>query len=748
MKSNKTRSLILSLLTIPLLFAILFFSMGNGPSWWTDRDVLNQGTANDFAGALSGHVKWIATNAYLELEANLPNGAGTNIEDMVQAFPSTNNYQLLNVGQIKNVASNFWLRLAQEHRARTFPWTGENPNDYSAANIGQLKAAFNFDLTSDNDNDGLADSWEIGWFGSTNETASGDFDNDGANNLEEFTFGLNPDKVDTDNDGVGDGIELDNGNDPAISNSYTLLPFIEAFETDTVTTGDISNQNNWVAYPSGKAVVQTSTKYSGSQALELQASLNSATAYQVLGGANETMVWTEFYTIPARNMSTNEPLVSSSCASAFYVNSNGVIVVYDGSSRNWTTITSHTPIPTGTWTKITIRQNYANQEYAMWLDGTAIVSEVAFANPIVEYSQARFVGDEEESTFVDDLTVSGNYASLEYSIEGEIEYDGSQTGTWRIVAVSVSNSWSLYNSTSIADEGEYTISNIAGLEEYWIKAFCDRDNDGKWDEQEVWGEYSSSIYLTNNLTEIDIDIEEPDDDEDEMADWIEKDIVDDTTTDNITRIDHVLPDDDYDGDGVSNGKEIELGTDPTSASSVPPTLAFASATYLYAENAGDVQIPIELLPSASSNVTAWLSVSGGTAELGVDYQFTDQTVSFSSGTTTQDVSLTISTNQVLEPVENIILTLSDITGPAVLGRSTYVIQISDAQADTDEDGMPDWWEQTHFGGATNAVPELDEDEDEWGNLMEFLIGGNPTKGWLLDTEDTLKARVETEMEGQ
>ena len=44
----------------------------------------------------------------------------------------------------------------------------------------------------DSDNDSLPDWWEIRYFYSLNEVASGDYDNDGYNNLEEFAAGTDP----------------------------------------------------------------------------------------------------------------------------------------------------------------------------------------------------------------------------------------------------------------------------------------------------------------------------------------------------------------------------------------------------------------------------------------------------------------------------------------------------------------------------------------------------------------------------
>jgi len=46
-------------------------------------------------------------------------------------------------------------------------------------------------------------------------------------------------------------------------------------------------------------------------------------------------------------------------------------------------------------------------------------------------------------------------------------------------------------------------------------------------------------------------------------------------------------------------------------------------------------------------------------------------------------------------------------------------------ADTDGDGMPDWWEQAHFGNPTNALPQLDDDGDGASNLEEYAADTEP-----------------------
>jgi len=57
--------------------------------------------------------------------------------------------------------------------------------------------------------------------------------------------------------------------------------------------------------------------------------------------------------------------------------------------------------------------------------------------------------------------------------------------------------------------------------------------------------------------------------------------------------------------------------------------------------------------------------------------------------------------------------------------SAAVYVVPDLQ-DTDGDGMPDSWEELHFGGATNGIASADVDGDDADNLSEFMADTIPT----------------------
>jgi len=46
--------------------------------------------------------------------------------------------------------------------------------------------------------------------------------------------------------------------------------------------------------------------------------------------------------------------------------------------------------------------------------------------------------------------------------------------------------------------------------------------------------------------------------------------------------------------------------------------------------------------------------------------------------------------------------------------------------DTDDNGLPDWWELKYFGVLTGTDPNADPDHDGVSNLNEYLAGTNPT----------------------
>jgi subtilisin family serine protease len=65
--------------------------------------------------------------------------------------------------------------------------------------------------------------------------------------------------------------------------------------------------------------------------------------------------------------------------------------------------------------------------------------------------------------------------------------------------------------------------------------------------------------------------------------------------------------------------------------------------------------------------------------------------------------------------------------PALAGKTVTGGRLNLARiVDSDNNGLPDWWELQYFGHLTGTDPHADPDGDGASNLAEFLAGTNPT----------------------
>jgi alpha-tubulin suppressor-like RCC1 family protein len=94
-----------------------------------------------------------------------------------------------------------------------------------------------WDLLSDQDDDNIADNWEIIYFGNRLRDGLGDCDNDGMTDIEEYQYGTDPILEDTDGDGMPDDWEVD----------YTLDPLMNDADEDA----DEDGYSNLQEYQAG-----------------------------------------------------------------------------------------------------------------------------------------------------------------------------------------------------------------------------------------------------------------------------------------------------------------------------------------------------------------------------------------------------------------------------------------------------------------------------------------------------------------
>lgn len=197
------------LLAVFALVSITAFLLAE-PAWWVQRGVRDpQKDPSDYAVLNQGQLKHLARAARDEMNEKLPGGAGAAIDDLVNSWatPSASvaDHAVVNVGQLKTVAALFYDRWTAFGLALPPPWSGTGAADYTAANIGQAKHAFDFPILGDSDGDGVNDTWELHHFGTLDRDLSLNFDGDALTDYEDWLARLNPRRWDTDGNGLADG---------------------------------------------------------------------------------------------------------------------------------------------------------------------------------------------------------------------------------------------------------------------------------------------------------------------------------------------------------------------------------------------------------------------------------------------------------------------------------------------------------------------------------------------------------------
>lgn len=693
------------------------------PAWWIDRDVIDTGAStNDYAALNQGQLKNMATNAYAELEAYLPGGAGEDIETLIGTFTDANNYYGANLGQLKYVASNFWYRLIEEGVETAYPWTEttDDDQDFAAANLGQLKAVFNWEVSEDTDNDGLPDWWEMHYFGSLANTEAGDSDGDGMTNVWEYEEGANPTNTNTDGGAMGDYAEALYGFNPKTNDTYTALPFTETFEA--LNDGDINGQNDWHNSEAGKALVQTNEVYAGNKALAFVPFTFDVKVYHYIGAFGTNTVWTDLYMRPVLREIPDPPAIDEKSSVLFYVNEDGYLTACDGGS--WTTLT-HPVISESDWIHLTIEQDYSSQTWSLWLSNTNVAEDLSFAtNTMTEFSRFMMIGGNAVTGYLDNVTISASI--LDSDADGlpdwwEVEHFGSTTAG---VASEDTDNDGLTNAEEYAQgtdpndsdddddwmgdgtEVAYGYSPTTSNAHYYIpfaENFEQENNvlTGNLHGQRGWQStypslaevQTTTVYQAEQALKLHAESEG-----------------------------HIAP---YEGVEAShelggNGADIltcEFFMKPVHRQEdFGPNIGDRTAAAFYIYSNAEVVV--------YDGANGWTNLAGNVSEgdwheFDLELDYTNQTWSLTIDGTNFGATLGFATNVTTE--------FSKIAIRGGTHSDAYVDQISITSTNLDEDmdNLPDWWETAHFGGATNAIPSEDSDSDGALNSDEYANGTDP-----------------------
>ena len=379
---------------------------------------------------------------------------------------------------------------------------------------------------------------------------------------------------DTDNDGMSDIAEMQLGFSPSVFNPYAHIPFVEGFESNTVSVGDIDGQNGWTASRASAAFVETNMVWAGAQALELAPPPEaSVRVSQYFARVDSRELWIDFRTQVIGNLA---PTSQVGWVANFFFNDDGRLVVYDGLSSQWLTFTNGPAAAIGSWARVSVRLDFDTQTWLVHVNGLGLADSLGFARPMSELHGLHIEG---EAGNVDEVNVSTNvpaglsldgdnlpddwelkyFGNLDQTDDGDPDHDGLsnlqeyQLGTDPTKA-------------STAGDGIPDGWKVAhGLNPFVNNAGDDPDHDGLTNLQE----YNNGTNGTDPLN--------ADTDADGLTDGAEV---------NTYHTNPLLAD--TDGDGIDDGFEVAMGTSPTDSAS-RPYAAWGHSLPIYYRNTGLAQ---------------------------------------------------------------------------------------------------------------------------------------------------------------
>ena len=202
------------------------------------------------------------------------------------------------------------------------------------------------------------------------------------------------------------------------------LPWNDGFETAPL--GTVDGWNGLSATPSFSMLVQNSMSYGGAQAMAVSTGiLNLA-----ISDNTATSVWTDMYVKIGRLSNAPNPPLLANTVCAWYINGNGYIAAYDGTSKSWLTFTNaytngvwstNTVIPVSTnWFRLIVYQDFSVSNWSIW-KADSITNLIAgkladtlgfYTNTVTRYNafsiSNNIPGSNPYGGYLDNLSISSN----------------------------------------------------------------------------------------------------------------------------------------------------------------------------------------------------------------------------------------------------------------------------------------------------------------------------------------------------
>lgn len=191
------------------------------------------------------------------------------------------------------------------------------------------------------------------------------------------------------------------------------IPLPEDFELLPM-KWNVAGKRGWMV-PWGQANNQTQVVHNGLCALSITG--RQSLAFLNCSKRTNEVVWIDFYAQPHLGGSDFMNPLPPQATAVFYVQSNGLLRVYDGTASNWTTL-AHTPVPSGQWSRISIRADGSNQQWSIRLNDVGVGAGLGFAHSNAVFSGIYFLHDGDLPTVLDDLTISPNEPLADGDLDG------------------------------------------------------------------------------------------------------------------------------------------------------------------------------------------------------------------------------------------------------------------------------------------------------------------------------------------
>lgn len=223
----------------------------------------------------------------------------------------------------------------------------------------------------------------------------------------------------------------------------TTLPYTESFETyQPGTPMNALGFRGWGASDS-TVTVTSNQAFGGTNAVVLGYGL--AVSNRVDSEA-ASQVWTDFRGILRYDANDDTATVRSNAAFMMVVTTNGYLGLYNRVSGNWEPCTNDVwqnpvaALTNGHWARISVNNNYATKECAVFLNGVLVRQQLPFINTnLTGYSTVTLANKETNATYMDDLYIGAVYPSsltndlngnaLPDAYEIQMEFDLFNSGT-------------------------------------------------------------------------------------------------------------------------------------------------------------------------------------------------------------------------------------------------------------------------------------------------------------------------------